>query len=104
MRPFAARVADLARKIAVRLGLKPTGVQDVMLAGLLHDVGESEVCPASSVKAGLAHERRRAGAVAQAPTSGPNALMGLENLRQARTSAPTTGAGTAGASPTASRG
>ena len=34
------RVADLARKIAVRLGLKPTEVQDVMLAGLLHDVGK----------------------------------------------------------------
>ncbi|HOB46924.1 MAG TPA: response regulator, partial [Zoogloea sp.] len=34
------RVADLARKIAIRLNFSPVDVQDVMLAGLLHDVGK----------------------------------------------------------------
>ena len=34
------RVADLARRIALRLGMKVDEAQDVFVAGLLHDIGE----------------------------------------------------------------
>ncbi len=34
------RVADLARQVAVRMGLPASEVQDVFIAGLLHDVGK----------------------------------------------------------------
>ncbi len=34
------RVADLARKLAVRMGLGGEEIQDVVLAGLLHDIGK----------------------------------------------------------------
>lgn len=34
------RVADLARRIAVKMGLDRSATQDVMLAGLLHDIGK----------------------------------------------------------------
>lgn len=36
----ARRVADLARKLATRLQLEPALVQEVFVAGLLHDVGK----------------------------------------------------------------
>jgi len=36
----ARRVADLARKLATRLDLEPALVQEVFVAGLLHDVGK----------------------------------------------------------------
>lgn len=36
----ARRVADLARKLATRLNLEPALVQEVFVAGLLHDVGK----------------------------------------------------------------
>lgn len=36
----ARRVADLSRKIAVRLGLDAQAQQDVFVAGLLHDIGK----------------------------------------------------------------
>ena len=34
------RTADLARKIAVKMGLAPHEVQDVFVAGLVHDIGK----------------------------------------------------------------
>lgn len=34
------RVADLARRIAVKLGLDPTDTQEVFIAALLHDIGK----------------------------------------------------------------
>jgi len=77
------RVADLARKIAVRLGLKPTEVQDVMLAGLLHDVGKIGL-PDELLSKPVSHmSGDELGQWRKHPTSGQNALMGLENLRQA---------------------
>ncbi len=36
----ARRVADLARKVAIRLKLEPALVQEVVVAGLLHDIGK----------------------------------------------------------------
>jgi len=36
----ARRVAELARKLAVQMGLNQVDIQDVVLAGLLHDIGK----------------------------------------------------------------
>ena len=79
------RVADLARKLAVRLGMKPTEVQDVMLAGLLHDVGKIGL-PDELLSKPVSHmSGDELGQWRKHPTAGQNALMGLENLRQAAT-------------------
>ena len=77
------RVADVARKLAVKLGLKPNDVQDVMLAGLLHDVGKIGL-PDELLAKPLSHmSGDELGIWRKHPTAGQNALMGLENLRQA---------------------
>ncbi len=65
------RVADVARKLAVKLGLKPNDVQDVMLAGLLHDVGKIGLPDELLAKPAVPHERRRTGDLAQAPHRRP---------------------------------
>jgi response regulator RpfG family c-di-GMP phosphodiesterase len=77
------RVADLARKIAAKMEMKPREVQDVFLAGLLHDIGKigfSDVLlstPVSSLSGeNLGHYRKHA-------VRGEQALMALEELREA---------------------
>lgn len=77
------RVANMARGLAVRLGLDAGAVQDVMLAGLLHDIGKigypddildkpyNKLSPAERSVA-----RRH-------PTIGQNALMAVDELKQA---------------------
>lgn len=77
------RVADLSRKIALRLGLKEQEVNDITVAGLLHDIGKigwpDEVIskPASVFSP---EERRLA---MRHPVIAEAALMELENMRNA---------------------
>lgn len=79
----ARRVADLARKLAIQLGLDVKAQQDVFVASLLHDIGKigfSDVMFRKSVAAmtieELANYRKH-------PLSGAKALMPLVELRDA---------------------
>jgi response regulator RpfG family c-di-GMP phosphodiesterase len=74
------RVADQSRALAVKMGMKDAEVQDVMLAGFLHDIGKIGFPDSLLDKsfASLTDEERRQ--VVKHPATGQNALMALENL------------------------
>jgi response regulator RpfG family c-di-GMP phosphodiesterase len=77
------RVADLARKIAIKLNFPATEAQDVMLAGLLHDVGKIGL-PDELLSKPVSHmSGDELGLLRKHPVTGQAALMGLENLRKA---------------------
>lgn len=76
-------VADLARKVALRMGLSAREAQDVFLAGLLHEIGkvgfpDGLLCmPEYALKGdALGHYRRY-------PQQGEQLLMPLDELRVA---------------------
>lgn len=79
------RVADAARAVARRLGAEDAEVQDIMLAGLLHDIGKiglpDELLdrPFNT----LAPEARAA--AMRHPVVGEQLLMGVEALRRVAT-------------------
>lgn len=83
MAGHSRRVADLARKLAKRMGMSDAEAQDVMVAGLLHDIGQIGLPdkllhrPFSM----LAGEERAA--VMKHPVVGQAALMALEQLQVA---------------------
>lgn len=79
------RVADLARKLAVRLNFTGTEVQDVMLAGLLHDVGKIGLPDELNSKPVSHMNGDELGLLRKHPVTGQAALMGIENLRKAGT-------------------
>lgn len=83
MAGHSRRVADLSRKLAIRLGLKDNEVQDVMIAGLLHDIGKIGLADALLHKPFnmLAGEERRE--VMKHPVIGQTALMALEQMHGA---------------------
>jgi response regulator RpfG family c-di-GMP phosphodiesterase len=77
------RVADLARKLADRLGIDAKGQQDIFLAGLLHDIGKIGFSDAMLAKPvvkmngeEIAHYRKHA-------IAGESALMPLDELKDA---------------------
>lgn len=74
------RVADLARKLAIRLGMNKVEAQEVMVAALLHDIGKIGLPDNLLHKpfSTLAGEERAA--VAKHPVIGQTALMALEQL------------------------
>jgi response regulator RpfG family c-di-GMP phosphodiesterase len=79
----ARRVADLARRMAVRMKLEPSEVQEVFVAGLLHDIGkisfsdELLALPVSLMKGdALASYRKH-------PLLAEQLLTPLEDLRSA---------------------
>lgn len=79
------RVADLARKMAIRLNFSSTDVQDIMLAGLLHDVGKIGL-PDHLLAKPVSHMTgEELGLLRKHPVTGQAALMGLESLRQVGT-------------------
>ncbi|WP_374266497.1 HD domain-containing phosphohydrolase [Zoogloea sp.] len=81
----AKRVADLSRKIAVKLNFSATDVQDVMLAGLLHDIGKIGL-PDELLAKPVSHmSGDELGLMRKHPITGQAALMGLENMRAAAT-------------------
>ncbi len=77
------RVADHARTLAKRLNLADAEVQDVFVAGLLHDIGKIGQPDRLLVKpfAVLAGEERNL--ALRHPAIGQSALMGLEQLHGA---------------------
>lgn len=83
MAGHSRRVADLARSLAQRLGMSPAEVQDVFLAGLLHDVGKIGLPDRLLDKpiGNLTSEERIE--VIKHPIKGQTALMALEQLQGA---------------------
>lgn len=81
MAGHARRVADLARKIALRMGLSTHEAQDVFVAGLLHEIGKigfSDALlrmPEYGLKGDLLGQYR------QYPQGGAMLLLPLEDLR-----------------------
>ena len=75
------RVADVARKIAEKMGLAPQAIHEVLMAGLLHDIGKIGygdqllVTPMAKMTAeGLSQARKH-------PMNGAAALMSLPDMR-----------------------
>ncbi len=76
------RVADLARTLAQRLGLSNNEIQDIFLAGLLHDIGKlalSDVLMKKPFSTLSAEERSE---VVKHPVKGEMALLAIDQLRQ----------------------
>jgi response regulator RpfG family c-di-GMP phosphodiesterase len=79
------RVADLARRIALRLGLGGEELQDVTLAGLLHGIGELGLPETILRKRLNALDPDERAAVMKHPLKAQWALMALEQLHGAAT-------------------
>ena len=77
------RVADLARRIAVKIGLDRTATQDVMLAGLLHDIGKIGMPDALIAKSVSQMNTEEFILFKKHPIKGELALMALDSLRSA---------------------
>jgi response regulator RpfG family c-di-GMP phosphodiesterase len=83
MAGHARRVADLARRIAIKLGLTGREVQDVFVAGLLHEIGKTGFSdellglPVSLLKGD------NLGLYRKYPQLGEELLMPLDELREA---------------------
>lgn len=77
------RVADNARKIAVHLKLPETDIQNVTLAGLVHDIGKIGLPDQLFSKpfASLSAEERKE--MIQHPERGADVLAGLEQFHEA---------------------
>lgn len=76
------RIADLARRIALRMGLTPREAQDVFVAGLLHEIGKTGF-PDSLL--GMPESMLRGdnlGRYRKYPLLGEQLLMPLEELRE----------------------
>lgn len=83
MAGHSRRVTDIARELALRLGMNEADVQDVMVAGLLHDIGkiglpDNLLHKPFNILAGEEYS-----AVAKHPIVGQMALMALEQLNVA---------------------
>lgn len=77
------RVADLSRRIAVKIGLGRGATQDVMVAGLLHDIGMIGLPDALLAKPGSQMNTAELSLFKKHPLKGESALMALEDLRVA---------------------
>ena len=77
------RVADLARLLAQRLELNEAYVQDIFLAGLLHDIGKIGLSDRLLEKPFTTLTNDERFEVVKHPIKGQVALMGLEQLQTA---------------------
>jgi len=77
------RVADGARNLARGMGLERGAAQDVMLAGLLHEVGKIGLPDSLLAKALVQMSTDEQGEYRKFPANGQVALMALEQLREA---------------------
>jgi response regulator RpfG family c-di-GMP phosphodiesterase len=75
------RVADVARKIATRMGLSEAECQDIFLAGLLHDIGKIGFPDALLTKPVPTLSGEELGRYRRHCATGEHALMALEDLR-----------------------
>jgi response regulator RpfG family c-di-GMP phosphodiesterase len=80
MAGHSRRVANLAHKLALRIGMSEVEAQEVMIAGMLHDIGKIGFPDYLLNKpfSALSNEERET--VAKHPVIGQNALMSLEQL------------------------
>lgn len=85
MAGHSRRVADLARQTAKLMGLSSKEVQDVFLAGLLHDIGKIGLPDALLAKPLAQMQGEEARLWKKHPAKGQQALMALEELRDAAT-------------------
>lgn len=83
MAGHSRRVADIARKLALHLGMGEAEAQDVMVAGLLHDIGKIGLPDSLLHKPFSALAGEEYNAVAKHPIVGQTALMALEQLNDA---------------------
>jgi response regulator RpfG family c-di-GMP phosphodiesterase len=75
------RVADLSRKIGAKMNLSGRDLQDVFLAGLLHDIGKIGF-PDALLSTPVSHITGESlGQYRKHPSLGEQALMALEDLR-----------------------
>jgi len=83
MAGHSRRVADLARRIAKELQLSPREIQDVFVAGLLHDIGKIGLADHLLAKTEAQMTADERGQWRKHPIKGEQALMALEDLRGA---------------------
>jgi response regulator RpfG family c-di-GMP phosphodiesterase len=83
MAGHSRRVADLARRIAREMNLAAMQVQDIFLAGLLHDIGKIGLPDHLLAKPVNQMTGEDLGAWRKHPLKGEQALMALEDLRNA---------------------
>lgn len=86
MMGHARRVADLARKLALRLKLEPALVQEVVVAGLLHDIGKLAFPDALRETPVASMTPRQLDVYRQHPARAEQLLMPLQDLRGAAAS------------------
>ncbi|MBS1143181.1 MAG: response regulator [Proteobacteria bacterium] len=77
------RVAEHARSVAQRLQLPDTEAQNVMLAGLLHDIGKLGLPDELLTKPFNSLTPEQRAMVMKHPAIGQNILMGIERLKEA---------------------
>jgi response regulator RpfG family c-di-GMP phosphodiesterase len=77
------RVADLARRIAVKMGLGGREAQDVFIAGLLHNIGKIGFPDALLAMPVSLMKSEDLGRYRKYPARGEQLLMPLEELREA---------------------
>ena len=77
------RVADMARNLAQRLGMGDVEVQNIMLAGLLHDVGKMGLPDDLLGKAFNTLSQDQRALVMKHPVIGQNILIAIEKFKDA---------------------
>lgn len=77
----ARRVADLAHRIAANMGMKKTDVQDVLFAGLLHDIGKIGLSDKVITKSFHNMDQAERLEVIKHPVIGQGVLMSLDALQ-----------------------
>jgi response regulator RpfG family c-di-GMP phosphodiesterase len=83
MAGHSRRVADLARKLALRMGMSEVEAQEVMVAGLLHDIGQIGLPDKLLHKQFNTLSGDDRAAVIKHPIVGQASLMALEQLNGA---------------------
>ena len=77
------RVADGARQVAQRMGLTDNDVQNIMLAGLLHDIGKLGLPDDLLTKPYNTLSGEQRAQVIKHPVIGQNILMGIDKFKEA---------------------
>lgn len=81
MAGHSRRVADLARKLAIRLGVESKELQDIFFAALLHDVGKIGFPDSLLIRAVSKMGSEELGLYRKHVVAGESALMPLEELK-----------------------
>lgn len=77
------RVAEMSRTLAQRLGLSETEAQNIMLAGLLHDIGKLGLPDELLAKPFNTLTQEQRARVIKHPQIGQNILMAIEKFKEA---------------------